>query len=409
MSHKTSPPEEGSAVWAILQHGDPAPQPRQSATPEPPSERPPASPQQQGRARAIGIAVAAVVLVLAAVAGVMFGYVLPRQQSLSHAQSSFQTAVQAYSQAQIDLTSQISSAKNTAATVTAADVKDPATIDALNSALDSAQSLSAPAPAMGSTADVINNQVAEIAASTQATAAATHTLQSAVAAMQQSRVDKAADDLSSAIAAAQKTHDDSAWLGDTAERTALQTQIDQANTAVSAPDSLGSDTGAIVAALQTFLPPLQSANDAVAAAVQAAADATYTFVLTGDQLTCGVNVCYDGLSGGDPISAESAKITVQGPSVTAQLCFTSEVAVDPQTCTPTADDAPTLYGWSDSWTGTRDGDTAIVQSASTAFAWAVVTFAGTTPNSVATSLATGDDCERADGSYGQLDEYGRCA
>jgi len=360
--------------------------------------------------KAVVISIAALAVVIAVLVGVVFGVMLPNKHAVENAQASFQAAAQKFTDAQAALSDQIQAA-NAVSSVQAADVKDPTTVSDLQTALTNAQSLITDLPAMASTASAINQQVTDLTNQTDSTTAATQTLQTAVTAVGQSQVDLAVDNLKTVLADAQSSYDSADWMANTAEGKALlpqlKTLIDQATAATNDPSTLGTDTDSIVTALQNITPSLQQATDNLnAAAAKVTANKTYTYTLSGDQVTCGVNICYNGVGGGDPSTVESVQVTVKGSTVTAKLCFMSNVAVDPTTCQPTPGTEANLYGWSEAWTGTRDGTTAKIVSTTADkadFSWGTITFASSAPNAEATQFAAADSCEKSDGSgYGQL-------
>jgi len=356
------------------------------------------------------IGVIAAVVVVAAVLGFIFGYKMPHQRALDSAQASFQTASQAFQEAQTGLTTQIQAA-NAVSSVQTTDVKNATTLSDLSTALANAQSLMTAPPTMASTATDINQQVTDLTTQTASINSATQTLQTAIDGVQQSRVDLAVDNLKAVLADAQSSYDSANWMATTTEGKTLlpelKTLIDQAMTATNDPATLGADTDSIVAALQTLTPNLQKATDDLnAEAARVTANKTYTYLLSGDQVSCGVNICYNGVGGGDPSTVESVQVTVKGSTVTAKLCFMSNVAVDPTTCQPTPGTQANLYGWSEAWTGTRDGTTVKIVSTTkdmADFSWGTITFASSAPNAEATKFAAADGCEKSDGSgYGQL-------
>jgi len=354
--------------------------------------------------KGILIGVIALVVALGVVLGMLFGVVLPNKHALQSAQASFQTAAQNFTDAQTALSTQIDAA-TPASAVQATDVNDATTVTALQTALTSAQALVADPPAMASGTSAINQQVTDLNNQTDAVNNATQTLQSAVSAVQQSRVDLAVANLKTVLNDAQGSYDSASYMGDTQERTQLKSLIDQATAATTDPSTLGSDTDSIVAALQALTPNLQTAIDAVNAANTVTANKTFTYLLQGDQVTCGVNVCYNGVGGGDPSTVESVQVTVKGKNVTAKLCFMSTEPVDPTTCKVTTG-TDGNNGWSEAWTGTRDGTTATIISTTkdkADFSWGTLTFDSSAPNAAVTAFAAADSCEKSDGvSYGQL-------
>ncbi|MCL2653667.1 MAG: hypothetical protein FWD63_07785, partial [Propionibacteriaceae bacterium] len=359
--------------------------------------------------KAIVFGGAALVVVIAVVLGVVFGYSLPHKHALEDAQASFQTASQKFTDAQQALTDQIQ-ASSAASSFQETDVKDPTTISDLQAALANAQSLITNLPVMASTATEINQQVTDMTTQTTSMTAAAQTLQTAVTAIGQSRVDLAVDGLKTVLADAQSSYDSADWMATTTEGKTLlpqlKTLIDQATAATNDPSTLGADPDSIVSALQSLTPSLQQATDDLnAAAAKVIANKTYTYLLQGDQVSCGVNICYTGVGGGDPSTVESVQVTVKGSTVTAKLCFISNVAVDPATCQPTPGTQANLYGWSEAWTGTRDGTTVKIISTTkdkADFSWGTLTFASSAPNAEVTQFAAADSCEKSDGSgYGQ--------
>ena len=360
--------------------------------------------------KAVVISIAAVVVAVAVVLGVVFGYVLPNKHALEDAQASFQTTSQKFTDAQTALTDQIQAASS-ATSVQEEDVKDATTISDLQAALTNAQSLVTDLPVMASTTSAINQQVTDMTAQITSMTSAAQTLQTAAAAVEQSRIDLAVDNLNVVLADAQSSYDSADWMSTTSEGKTLlpqlKTLIDQATTAANDPSTLGSDTDSIVTALQTLMSNLQQATDDVnTAAAKVTANKTYTYLLSGSQVSCGVNICYNGVGGGDPMTVESIQVTVKGSTVTAKLCFMSDVADDPATCQPLPGTQANLYGWSETWTGTRDGTTAKIVSTTpdkADFSWGTLTFASSAPNAEVIQFAAADSCEKSDGSgYGQL-------
>jgi len=356
--------------------------------------------------KALVISLISAIAVLGIVAVIIFGSVLPKHRALQAAQNSSPTAVQAFGDAQTALQAQISAAAPLG-TVGPANVSDATTLTTLTSALATAQSLVGDPPAMGSTTDEINQQVTDLNNKTAEANDAAQSLQSAIDGVQQSRIDLAVSTLQTILSDAQGSYDDSSWMGDTPARTQLQGYITQVTAATNNPSTLGSDPDSIVAALGNMGPTLQGYTDAVNAANKVSANKTFTYLLQGaDQVTCGVNICYSGVGGGDPMSVASVQVTVKGTNVTAKLCFMMTDPVDPNTCQSTSGDGGGNSGWSEPWTGTRDGTTAVIISTSkdkAEFNWGTLTFNSSAPNAAVTSFASADSCEKSDGSgYGTL-------
>jgi len=361
--------------------------------------------------KAVVIAVAAVIVVAAIVLGVVFGMVLPGQRALSDAKASFTTAAQKFNDAQTALAAGIQAAGPVASTASS-DVNDPTTVTTLQTALTTAQSLVGVPASMASTTSAINQQVTDLNNHTTDVTNATQTLQSAVDAVQQSRVDLAVANLKTILTDAQSVSDSANWMSTSKDKTtaatfqALQDQITQVTAATTNPASLGTDTDTIVTDLQNMVAPLQSAIDDVNAANTKYNNTPVTTLLTGaDQVTCGVNVCYNGTGGGDPLSVASVQVTVTGSKVVAKLCFMSTDQVDPTTC-KVVNGTDGNNGWSENWTGTRSGTTAKVISITkdkADFSWGTVTFDSSAPNAKVISFTTADNCEKSDGSGdGQL-------
>jgi len=355
--------------------------------------------------KALVISLIAAIVVLAVAAGIIFGSILPNHRAYQNAQSSYQTAAQNFTDAQTALAAQIQAA-TPVSTVGPSNVNDATTLTALTTALATATAASKPTvPEMASTTSAINQQVTDLNNQTTDATNATQALQSAIDAVQQSRVDLAVNNLKTILADAQGSYDSASYMGDTPERTQLETMITQVTAATTNPSTLGSDTDSIVSSLQAMGPKLQQYIDAVNAANKVTANKTLSYLLQGDQVTCGVNVCYTGVGGGDPSTVASVQVTVKGSSVTAKLCFMSTEPVDPTTCQVTTG-TDGNNGWSEAWTGTRDGTTAKIISTTkdkAEFSWGTLTFASSAPNAAVTAFAAADLCEKSDGTgYGTL-------
>ena len=123
---------------------------------------------------------------------------------------------------------------------------------------------------------------------------------------------------------------------------------------------------------------------------------SYTYLLTGDQITCGIALCHN-------MGVPSVKVTVQADVVTALVCGGQDIDWnDPQSVQDCRGMAGEINWWQ--WTGTREGTTAVVEPPDAdAFTWATITFASTAPDAAAVSFVSPDNCERQDGTYGTVD------
>lgn len=352
--------------------------------------------------KAVWIGAGSALVVLITAAALVFGVFIPQNQAHDLAVAAYNTAVQAYSSAQGDLSSTTTTASQLLASITVDDVQDPLAIDELTAQIATAQSLIAPAEPMASKTNDINQQADRLGSLTTAAKSTVTILQKAIDSVQQSRVDKSIVTLTAAITAAQHTYDSSGWTNDKADLAALQAQLDAANQAVASPSALGSDYETIIAAIGQLVDELQMAAATVDAAVAKATNATYSYVLYFDykgadnQIVCGVNVCPDNY-------LASAKVIVKGNAVTVELCSTQQFVSNLDTC----DGAFGRYTQFD-WHGTRNGVKALVSDGRGAmtYLWGIVTFQGSLPNDPAIMFETGDQCQRLNGSYGQVSAYG---
>jgi len=337
------------------------------------------------------IGAGAVVVVFAIALGVIFGYVLPKR-AMDASLASFDTAAQAYMEAQTELSTQISAAQAVSNSVTVDELADPTTLDALATQITAAQALVAPAPMPAATAAEVDQQTADMVTKTKPASDAAAALATAVAAVQQSRIDLAVSVLSDDTQAAQSVYDESGWIddADTTVRTDLMAQLNAAFLAIADPSSLGDNPDAILAALAQLEASLADAVAAVNAAEKSATTATYTYVLLADggQAICGVNLCPGATT------LVSVVVTVKNTTVTADITFTSGTGSQSTV----------------SYKGVRKGTTAIVTPAKggNAFQWGIVTFSGSDPNSPAIRFASADNCKRQNGSTGTLDANNTC-
>ena len=122
-----------------------------------------------------------------------------------------------------------------------------------------------------------------------------------------------------------------------------------------------------------------------------------TYLLTGDQITCGTPLCADGV-------VVSVKVTVQGPDITALVCIAQEIDVNDPQAVQECRGMSGAVDW-DPWSGTRSGTTAIVTPTtwSDPFYWATIEFASSAPDAAVVGFVAPDDCERQDGTHGTVD------
>jgi len=331
----------------------------------------------------------ALIVAIAVVLGVIYGYVLPRR-ALNASMASFDQAAQAYTDAQTELSTQLAAAQAVTAVVTAEDLEDPTTLDTLATQITAAEALVAPAPAPAATAAEIDQQTADLVAKTKPATDAAAALVDAVNAVQQSRISLAVTALTAATQTAQTAYDNSSWIDDDTVRADLMAQLNAAFLAIADPTSLGDNPDAILAALAQLQVTLADAVDAVNASEDAATKASYNYLLLADsgQAICGVNLC----SGGTTLV--SVNVTVKSSTVTADITFAAD----------TGNRSTVTYK------GTRKGTTAIItpQSGGNAFQWGIITFSGTDPNSPAVRFDSADNCKRQNGSTGTPDIFGVC-
>lgn len=392
---------------------------------------------------------AAVVIIVAL--ALILGVFLPKQR----AESAYDTAVANYNAAQSALTAQIAVAQDLAGRVGADQVKDPTVLDILATALAAANGLVVAAPVVAGGTDTSEQQTTDLTNQTAEMQVAVDSLQSAITAVQQSRVDWAVDVLTAAVTAAQAIYDASAGglVDDESLRTTLQSQLDAANQALAAaqtititvpkpsaapanpsnatatipdqsvavsPPILSTDVDQIVTSLTDLVATLNIASQAVADDQAKVTNAVYTYVL----------VLPDGMEFNDARSPVvtgsnaagnyagwyygSVKIIVQGDRVVVGICGGGAVDFPKlETCgggfdRVTINSRPGAFDVSDRqgdatveiWTGNRDGTTAIVNSGDNPFDWAAITFAGPQPQAAAVKFIGGSNCQRSDGTYG---------
>jgi len=121
----------------------------------------------------------------------------------------------------------------------------------------------------------------------------------------------------------------------------------------------------------------------------------YLLLYSKHQISCGIAQCGDG-------GVPSVKVTVTGSSVVALLCGNGQgLDWSDQQAVIACDDGDGPV-WT-TWTGTRDGSTAVVRADSDpkSFYWGTITFAGTQPGSPAVKFTTPAKCERYDGTVGK--------
>ena len=359
--------------------------------------------QWDGLSRAVKgslIGVGSVVVVGVIAIAVFVAFIVPQRR----AQDSFGSTVAAYAAAQSSLANQITSAQDFANSVLPAQVKDPSVLTTLTTEITSASTLIAPAPQQAADAATVLKQIDDMNNKIKASGDAITQLQKDIDAVQQSRIDLAYDNVAAAVKSAQQVYDDSAGRVDNESlRTALKAQIDNANavlaarTGPSAIPSQAQTTDQAIVTLNGLIASLSAAAQAVTNNEQKVANTPYTYLLTGNQISCGVALCSNA-------AVPAVKVTVSGTSVTADVCSSQQIDWSNEQAIETCTGMDGSVDWWTGWTGTRDGATAIIQatgSYASPFFWATITFASAAPEAPATGFSSPDRCQRMDGSMGQ--------
>ena len=339
------------------------------------------------------------ILVLVVVIAVFFTFIVPQRR----AEGSFAATAIAFTAAQNTLKGQISDAQTIARSVQPAQVKNKAVLGELASAINSANALIAATPVEASDTGAVRQQIADMNASIKAAQSAGTRLLDAMAAVQQSRVDLAYDNLKNAVASAQKVYDDSAGkVDDESLRTALQDQIDTAKQALASTGASSSAAPAqtpdqVIVTLNGLISSLTAAAQAVTNNEQKMANTPYTYLLTGAQISCGVALCSNS-------AVPSVKVTVSGTSVTADVCYSLLIDATNENSIETCTGMDGGSHWWTGWQGTRSGSSAVIQATgpnASPFFWATILFDSSTPDAPVIGFVSPDRCQRVDGSEGQ--------
>lgn len=240
----------------------PAPPPEEPApqTPAAASVSEGETPVRKRKSHPVLITVGVVILALAAVAALYFFKIHPGQTQDDQVKKDFSAAVDAYNQAQEDLSGAIADAQT--ALSTANTNADPAVLAHLSSVVNSAQALIAPAPAMASDTDQIKDQITVLQSKTEACRGAVGQVNDATNAAIVSMVGQATDLLTQAIADARDLLTQSKGLvDDESLRADLSDAIDKAQASLdglpTADPAMVDDTVSLRIALLT------NASDAV--------------------------------------------------------------------------------------------------------------------------------------------------
>jgi len=280
----------------------------------------------------------ALVLIVAVALIVVFAVSRP----MDTAKTAFDSAVNAYQQAQTDLASEVTVAQTVAQGVNTDQISDATTLDALNSQITAAQTASTVvAPTMASSRAVIEQQTATLLSDTQSLATQKQTLTDAVTLVKANQIAWAKDTLTAAVSAAKDVLTQYSYSTDTKSMTGLQDQITTAQTMLDGIDQAdASAVGDNVAKM------VQSLSDAQQAVINAAptkcgtitvpkgvdarvckgmpAKAITTSVIVGDSLTLnmfqmpsGNMGCSDGYG---PVTCEIKSFSWKMPTALITAC-----------------------------------------------------------------------------------------
>jgi len=202
-----------------------------------------------------------VVALLVAVALVLtFAVFLPASQ----AENKFNDAVASFQQKQADLSAKISAAQVVAGYYTADELDNPATLDSLNAAIQSAKpNTTDPVPVMASGTSEINQQTSDLQAKTDAMQTQIDSLTNDSQALQDSALSWAKATLSAAIDDANATYAQYSYSPDQASLNNLLDQITQAGQVLDGLDN--TDPSSYASAIQASMNSLSAAQATVAA------------------------------------------------------------------------------------------------------------------------------------------------
>jgi len=334
------------------------------------------------------------VVVLGLVAAAFFGYIQPYDR----ARSDYNAALIDLAAAQGQLVTQITQAQTLAATMAKTTVADASALQQLNSQIAEATTLTTKPESRPLSVSQMRSEAVRLAGQVSLVQQATQQLSGLSTSLAQSQIDQMTTQLSAALPPAQTVLDQSAGqVADESVRTNLQSAIDQATSLLASPPA---DLNDHLTQLGQALTLLTSTSQTVTAAVQATAEGSYTYVLTGAAIVQGTN-----LVGG---TIASVKVEVQQISVIVSVCWSNQTVTDPANCLVGNSTTPQWWVWS----GMRSGTSAKVLAQSNNpdnFFWGTVTFESAAAQARAVTFTGASGCTRSDGTTGHAGADGQCA
>ena len=357
-----------SGVWAEDEPEEPATEVRPAAALPPVASRAagPAAHRTKPRRTGLWIGLGAALVVIVAVALVLWLVVAPLKQ----AKSDFAAAQPGLAQARTTLRTAVDTTQATVGAIQGADMADPSLLDQYTGLLDQAQtSLATPDPVMATQASAIRQQVDQMTTLTSTMNGQAANLARLSAAVVISRdkatYQKAQANLTAAVAAAQSVYDSSDGnVTDETLRTTLKSQIDAANQLIGASVA-DADLPTATDQLNAAATALAAADQAVISNQRAAGGKTYTYTLLASAGQ--INAAQM------PMDAVilAMKIYVTGSLVQVQTCYQQAGVADLATCDGY------FNGSFFDMTGSRQGTTAVVQDVdpNALYLWGTLTFA----------------------------------